>query len=322
MDTNSPFNLLVSACFRVSIFTAVLYLIYTTLQGKPSGIVILLGLVFTYTFYYIVGRIYLQENFESESLKVSDVKPLEEIVKQNDVILDTSTAPYLNKPINSLDDYEMNLVFENENDREITKELRNKLMSQYPMDWSTQPASSAYFSKGQKESSENKMPLDGAGNEIIYKNVSGGNLQPPDTDAVEVQERKILQTYQPKHSDDLKTYDIEDARNLIKKIYDAKGLVPEVEHEKDSNVYTIVATRKKGEQIQYEDDLGDATAEESRDNMENVTVVPQAAVDVLRDSDPFYDNTNRTRIPKNDYTKFTESLERMFAPTYSRSQWY
>jgi hypothetical protein len=310
--SNTIFNLIVSVCFKVTILAAVLYLLYTSLKGKPSGIVILLGLLFTYGFYYAIGRLYLQENFES----------IEQTVKDNDVILDTSTAPYLNKPINSLDDYEMNLVFENENHRGITKELRNKLMSQYPMDWSTQPASSAYFSKGQKESSENKMPIDASMNELVYKNVSGSNLQPPDTDAVEKQERQILQTYVPKHANDLNTYNIEDARELIKKIYDAKGLVPEVEHAKDSNVYTIVATRKKGEKIQYEDDLGDATAEESTDNMENVTVVPQAATDILKESDPFYDTHNKTRMDKWDYTKYTPELERSMAPTYPRSQWY
>jgi hypothetical protein len=315
--SNSTFNLVVTASFRVSIIAAILYLLYTTLKGKPSGIIILLALVFLYVFYYIVGREYLKENFVA-----IDVKPLEEIVKDSEIILDTSTTPYLNKPINSLDDYEMNLVFDNENDREITTELRNKLMSQYPMDWSTQPASSAYFSKGQKKMAENFTTIDSSGNDILYKNVSGGNLQPPDTDSVEKQERQILQTYQPKHSKDLRTYNIEDARDLIKKIYDAKGLVPEVEHEKDSNIYTVVATRKKGEKIQYEDDLGDATAEESKDNMENVTVVPQAAVDVLRDSDPFYDTAQKTRTGKWDYTKYTPELERMFAPSHERSQWY
>jgi hypothetical protein len=311
-NSNTPFNLWVSASFRLTVLVAILYLVYTSLNGRPSGIVIILGLIFTYGFYYTIGRLYLQENFEI----------YETIVKENDVILDTSTAPYLNKPINSLDDYEYNLVFENENDRELTKELRNKLMSQYPMDWSTQPASSAYFSKGQKESFENKMPIDASMNEVIYKNVSGSNLQPPDTDTVEKQERQILQTYAPKHANDLNTYNIEDARDLIKKIYDAKGLVPEVEHDKDKNVYTIVATRKKGEKIQYEDDLGDATAEESADNMENITVVPQAATDILKESDPFYDSHKKTRMDKHNYYGFTENLERMFAPSYERSQWY
>lgn len=316
-NSNSSFNIMVSASFKIVVSIVVLYTIYITLKEKPSGIVVFSILLFLYGVYYLFSRKYLEENF-----KGIDVKPLEEIVRENDVILDTSTAPYLNKPINSVDDYEMNLVFQNENDREITKDLRNKLMSQYPMDWSTQPASSAYFSKGKKESSDNATPIDASMNEIVYKNISSDNLQPPDTDSAEMEERKILQTYEPKHPRDLKTYNIEDANELIKKIYDAKGLIPEVEHKKDTNVYTIVATRKKGEKIEYEDDLGDATAEESEDNMENVTVVPQAAVDIMRDSDPFYNSKQKTRMDKWDYTKYTPELERMFAPTYPRSQWY
>ncbi len=313
--------MMASASFKLTILTAILYLVYTSLKGKPSGIVIILGLLFTYGFYYLIGRLYLQENFEN----IDDDEEAEEAEageEDTDIILDTSTTPYLNTPINSLDDYEYNLVFENENDREVTKELRNKLVSQYPMDWSTQPASSAYFSKGQKESFENKMPIDASMNELVYKNVSESNLEPPDTDTVEKQERKMLQTYKPKEANKLNSYNIEDAHDLIKRIYDAKGLIPEVEHDEKKNVYTVIATRKKGEKIQYEDDLGDATAEESTDNMENITVVPQAATDMLRDSDPFYDTAQKTRMDKWDYTKYTESLERMFAPSESRSQWY
>jgi hypothetical protein len=120
----------------------------------------------------------------------------------------------------------------------------------------------------------------------------------------------------------IRSYNIEDARDLIKKIYDAKGLIPEVEHDEKKNVYTVIATRKKGEKIQYEDDLRDATAEESEDNMENITVVPQQAVDVLRDADPFYNSAQKTRTDKWDYTKYTDNLERSMAPTYPRSQWY
>ena len=262
---------------------------------------------------------YLNENFQDAHI---DVKPTEQIVTQDDTTLDCGNSPYATSPINSLDNYEYTSVFENENDREITKDLRSKLMSQYPMDWSTQPASSSYFTKGQKEAIENTMPIDLSQNEIVFKTIDGGNLQPPNMDKVEIEERKILQTYAPKNTNDLKTYDIEDARTLIKKIYNAKGLIPEVEHKKDTNVYTIVGTRRKDEKIQYEDDLGDASAIESKDNMENVTVVPQAATDVLRDSDPFYNSSVRTRMDKHDYTKYTPELERMFAPTYERSQWY
>ena len=303
-------------CFKMTILILAVFFVYSMLKGKPSGLIVLLGLFFSYLFYYFSSRSYLDEGFQ--------VRPLETIVKDNDVILDTANAPYLNKPINSVDDYEYNLVFDNENDREITKELRNKLMSQYPMDWSTQPTSSAFFTKGQKESFENSMPIDLSQNELVYKNVSGSNLQPPDMDAIEEKERKILQTYHPKNTSDLKTYDIDDAYKLINKIYNAKGEIPTVEHSKDTNIYTIVGTRNKNEKIEYEDDLPLANIEDQSGNGENTIIVPQAAKDLLMDSDPFYDaeKTAMTHTGKWDYTKWSPGLERSMAPTYPLSQWY
>ena len=295
----------------------IVYFLYTMLRGEPSGLIFLFGFLFLYLYYYLTNRSYLNEDFQ--------VRPIESIVENNDVILDTANAPYLNKPIDSVDDYEYNLVFDNENDREISKELRNKLMSQYPMDWSTQPASSALYTKGQKESYESSMPIDLSQNELIYKSVSGDNLKPPNMDDIEEKERKILQTYAPKNTSDLKKYDIDDAYTLIKNIYDAKGEIPQVVHEKDTNIYTITGTRNKNEKIQYEDDLDDAlvSTTDLSSNGENVTVIPQAAKDLLLDSDPFYNTHDKTtRMGKHDYTKWTEGLERSFAPTYPLSQWY
>jgi hypothetical protein len=138
-------------------------------------------------------------------------------------------------------------------------------------------------------------------------------------------EREMLQTYKTKPTKELTSaYDIDDAYTLIKKMYDVKGLDPQIEHEKDTNVYEIVGVRKKGEKVQYEDELGDATAstEAVKGNQESVTVVPQAATDLLYDSDPFYNKQQSTRTGKWDYTKYTPELERMFAPSYALSAWY
>ncbi len=60
-------------------------------------------------------------------------------------IEDEILKPYAKQPIDGVDDYEYSLVFKNEGDRAMTKETRDLLMSQYPMDWSTQPPSSASF---------------------------------------------------------------------------------------------------------------------------------------------------------------------------------
>jgi len=309
-----------AVCFRLIIIIGLGVIGYIFVKGRASGYIILATLAFLYVFIYLAGREYLRENFQTTT-SCSDVNQL---VKENDKILDTVSGPYVDAPINALDDYEYNLVFQNENDREITKELRNKLMSQYPMDWSTQPASSSYFQKGLKETFQNQQ-TDISGVDTMFKNVSGQNMSPPDTDASEMGEREMLQTYKTKPTKELTSaYDIDDAYTLIKKMYDVKGLDPQIEHEKDTNVYEIVGVRKKGEKVQYEDELGDATAstEAVKGNQESVTVVPQAATDLLYDSDPFYNKQQSTRTGKWDYTKYTPELERMFAPTYPLSQWY
>ena len=304
-------------CFRLVIIIAIGILGYTFFKGKAPGYIILSTLAFLYIFTFFIGREYLRENFQTNS-SCSEVN--------NEITLDTTNPPYATQPINSLDDYEYNLVFQNENDRELTKELRSKLMSQYPMDWSTQPASSSYYQKGLKETFQNQQ-TDVSGIDAMFKNVSGQNVFPPDSDSVEVKERQVLQTYQPKPTKDLaSSYDIDDAYTLIKNMYDVKGLEPQIEHNKETDIYEIVGVRKKGEKVQYEDELGDASASASneavRENQESVTVVPQAATDLLYDSDPFYNKQQPTRIGKWDYTKYTPELERQFAPTYPLSQWY
>jgi hypothetical protein len=312
-----------AVAFRLVIIIAVGILGYTFFKGKASGYIILATLAFLYLFTFLMGREYLRENFQTTS-SCSDVN--NRVLSTDEIVLDNTNPPYSTQPIDSLDDYEYNLVFQNENDRELTKELRSKLMSQYPMDWSTQPASSSYFQKGLKETFQTQQ-TDMSGVDTMFKHVSGQNVFPPDSDSAEVKERQVLQTYQPKPTKDLtSSYDIDDAYSLIKKMYDAKGLEPQIEHEKDTNIYEIISVRKKGEKVLYEDELGDAYASASseavRANQESVTVVPQAATDLLNDSDPFYNTKQPTRMGKWDYTKWTEGLERSFAPSYPLSQWY
>ncbi len=233
-------------------------------------------------------------------------------------------APYVKKAILDVDDYEYNLVFQNEGDREMTKALQNKLQSQYPMDWSTQPPSSAFFQAGKKRLEESfanapvhKQPK----GENPYKEISGDNMTPPDTTIQEMEERQILQTYKPKKVGDLTTYNLEDAQELIQKIYNAKGLIPDVRH-KDGNVYEIVGTRRKDEKIVYEDEEAPAQQAPVQAAGEATITVPPVAADVSVGLDPFFTPSASTKLDRWDYTKFTPGLERMFAPTYPTVEWY
>ena len=280
-----------------------------------------------------------------EPEKVSPPIPTGELRKpcKQSVIMEQQTqAPYVTKRLLDVDDYEYNLVFQQEGDREVSKALYNKLQSQYPLDWSTQPPSSTHFQAGAqrlKESFKGSPVSDKGPNP--YSEISGDALTPPDTSLAQMEERKILQLYQPAKTDSLKTYQLDDAEALIKRIYDAKGLIPEVE-KKESNVYEVIGTRRKDEKIVYETDeynssvrsnfprgagsFEDENAPAQRAPVEEAgegrITVPVTAVDTAAGLDPFFSPGGSTHIGRWDYTKFTPGLERMFAPTYPTVEWY
>jgi hypothetical protein len=253
-----------------------------------------------------------------------------------DVIMEpVYEKPFATTPIQSVDDYEYNLVFQNEGDRGITKAQRDYLMSQYPMDWSTQPPSSSKFESGLakfKEAFENKPQLP---KENPYKQVDGSSMVPPDTLSIEQKEREILATYVPKKPQELTTYDAEDAKALISKIYDAKGLVPDF-MEKKPGVFVVTGTRRKDEKIVYEDDeapnssgpLASAGERSMADTpvLESVgegnIVVPPVGYETSAGLDPFFTAGAKTRDGKWDYQSWTPGLERMFAPSEPRTNWF
>jgi hypothetical protein len=285
-----------------------------------ATIVLLFGMiVLAYLYIVVLGR-KTEEGF-LPPINTGELRkpcPTSVIMEQN---LD---APYVKKAILDVDDYEYNLVFQNEGDREMTKALQNKLQSQYPMDWSTQPPSSAFFQAGKKrleESFANAPVNQRTKGENPYKEISGDSMTPPDTSIQEMEERQILQTYQPKKVGDLTTYNLEDAQELIQKIYNAKGLIPEVRH-KDGNIYEIVGTRRKDEKVVYEDEEAPAQQAPVQSAGEATITVPPVAADVSVGLDPFFTPSASTKLDRWDYTKFTPGLERMFAPTYPTVEWY
>lgn len=310
-----------------------------------TAVLILVAVVFIgYIAVYIGTRQYLRENYESKpSFIVDDTTASAEQVKaaaeskrkwiqkqqskeqEEGIVLDATTKPYTTGGINNVDDYEYNLVFQNESDRELTQDLRNKLMSQYPMDWSIQPPSSSQFESAAKESFEDKPTVMSTNKQDPYKEISANNVMPPDTLSVEQEERKILQTYVPQKAGDLKTYDIEDAMTLIKKIYDSKGEVADVV-KKDNNVYEIIGTRRKDEKVVYEEtDEQAPTGSLPVEKAGEATIrVPPAAVDYNTALDPFYEPSTEgsTKQGKWNYRSWTPGLERMFAPTEPRTNWY
>lgn len=275
--------------------------------GLIFGVVCIIG----YLILYVTSKQYLNEGYDCQAPQRKEKVIMEQQIE----------APYVKQQITDVDDYEYNLVFQNEGDREVSKGLINKLKSQYPMDWSTHPPSSSFFQQGlQKLQEAFKDTPDHDTGIDPYRDISNEALVPPDTTQQEVEERKILQTYKPKASGDLSTYNVEDAQELIRKIYDAKGLIPTVKH-KENNVYEIIGTRRKDEKIVYEDEEAAAQKAPQQAAGEGLITVPVTAMDTAAGLDPFYSTSPGSHINRWDYQKFTPGLERMFAPSKPLQNW-
>ena len=280
--------------------------------------IVLLGVVIIIAYYVLTQRAVAKEGF-GEPINTGELrKPCKPSIMLNQGM----QAPFVKQRLMDVDDYEYNLVFQQEGDREISKALYNKLQSQYPLDWSTQPPSSAHFQAGLqklKESFQAPPVMESGPNP--YREMNAEALTPPDTTAEHMEERKILQLYQPAKTDSLGTYQLDDAQALIKRIYDAKGLIPEVQ-KKEGNVYEVIGTRRKDEKIVYEDENPPAQRAPVETAGEGTITVPAQAVDIAAGLDPFFTPSASTHMDRWDYTKFTPGLERMFAPTYPTVEWY
>lgn len=253
----------------------------------------------------------------------------------NDVVVldeQMNPPPYSLDPINSVDDYEYNLVFKGEGDKAMTKATRDVLMSSYPKDWTTHPPSSELFQQGLAAYKEGFADAAAKAEEIMqkhnpYKEVDGSNMTPPDSKAAEDAERDILATYVPKKPGELTTYDLDDAEEIVKRIYTAKGLVAYTKRG-DNNTVTVMSTSKIDEPVVYEDEY---SAKGAPTGSGAVKEAGEGTVDVpvniinLGPTDPFFtpvSQEGRTRGEKWDYTSWTPGLERAFAPTEPQTKWY
>jgi len=302
---------------------------------------LLFGLIILgYVVLYMGGRNYLRDGFQSGSgagagsPSVSQLFPTPMPVLAKDtnedgpgrVLMEYTTAdPVAKGRIDSISDYEHNMIFQEESDnREISQALKNKLMSQRPMEWAGLPPSSEKFQAGLRESFENATPSV-PNNPQPFTNISGENMVPPDTEGTEMEERKILQTYKPPTAEKISTYNAdEDPDALIKRIYDVKGLVPTVAHKEGTNVYEVIGVRRKDEKILYEDEEAPASKGPVQHAGEAKIGIPPVAWDTAAAADPYYDKSNmggKTRSGKWDYQAWTPGLERMFAPTNANEAW-
>jgi hypothetical protein len=287
------------------------------------NLTILFGLlIISYFVLYFGGRKYLEHfNDDTEKRYDDEGKPIE---RQNMVIYPPE-KPYTMDPIDSLDDYEVAAVFQNQGSKEASRKQISDAMTRYPMDWSVQPPNSQYFQDNQEkfykeveENFNNPPPTS------FYKEIDGSNMTLPDTVAQNEEEKKILQTYKPESSKGLLSYSVDDVKHLVDKIYGKKGLIPVIEKSNQGpNIWEIVEVKEKDPHIVWEDELAKESVRDAQIKRgEEIIEVPYTTSDLAAGLDPFFEPRNPVRDEKYDYTKWTPGLERMFAPTYPIKEWY
>ena len=262
----------------------------------------------------------------------------------------TVQEPYSKDPINKLEDYddpgvdyiltpglsninpdetEANVVAEQEGvyGKEASDMVKNSRRNQRQFDYPQLPPVSLTRQIQQAQYNIHKSqpaPLKTEG----FRNIEGDKFALPDYDKLEEEEKKILATYKPKNSKDLLQYSIEDSEELIKKIYDSKGLVPSYNQRPDG-IWEVYETMEKNPKIVWEDEVNVEryAGEEVRGlapvgSIEQTINVPTYPNTLAAGLDPFFEPRTSLRPGRNDYTRWTPGLERMFAPTNEAAAWY
>ena len=297
-------------------------------MGASSFQTLLLLLVVGYFILYFGGRKYL-ECFSNKRFN-GDGSPVE---IQNETVIapdmtDQPDIPYLtnlNSPINSLNEYEVATVFNNRGSKPASRQQISDAMTSYPMDWTVQGPDSQHFQENQAafEKEQANKASDPAPTSF-YREVDGSNMTIPDTEAMNEEEKQILQTYVPETSKGLLQYSVEDVKQLVDRVYTKRGLVPVINKSKQGeNIWEITEVKEKDPKIVWEDEVErDVQRAAMEQRGEEVIEVPYTVTDVSAGLDPFFQSRNRVRDGKYDYTEWTPGLERMFAPTYPLKSWF
>ncbi len=298
------------------------------MKVSALNIALFLGIIlFGYFFIFIKSKQYLSYRSASHDGFVAVQRPGVQELKKGDSIpveqdagADLWTKPYTTEPIQKVDDYDHDIVFDNEGDRQYSQAQINNFTSQRPFEWPGLPPSAMKFQQKQAQWMVDATRAEPA-RESKYETIEGFAALPPDNDSIEAEERKLLQTYAPACSKDLK-YDVDDAMELINKIYAKKGKQPMV-HVREDGVYEVFEEKELNPKIVYEDEAETAAGRLApADFNEAKFEVPQEASDRAAGLDPFFEPGTRTRSGRSDYMQWTPGLERSFAPNQPMTNWY
>ena len=277
------------------------------------GLLLILG----YVILYLGGRKYL-ENFKGKDDGNKIKLKIDGELNINIADISEPEKPYLLDIDKGTDNYELANIFQNQGSKTASRKQIREAMARYPMDWAAQGPGSQYFQDNQIQFEKyitekfNNPP-----STAMYKEIDG-DMIPPNKDAMEDEERKILQTYKPECSKGLLQYSVDDVKTLVDRVFTKKGLIPVIEKSKQGeNIWEITEVKEKDPHIVWEDELEQETDRQKMNKRgEEVIEVPYTASDLAAGLDPFSQPRNSVRDSKNDYYNGSENLERMYQPTY------
>ena len=294
-------------------------------MANSNLMILFVLLIVGYFVLYFGGRKYLEKfqpnDYDNQQRFNPDGTPNE----QQNMMIYPPDKPYLMNPIDDLDDYELSLVFQNQGSKEASRRQISDAMTRYPMDWPVQGPNSQYFQDNQAVFEQKVVSdINNPPPTKMYNEIDGSDMTPPDTAAMEAEEKKILQTYKPECSKGLLQYSVDDVRGLVDKIYGKKDLIPIIEKSKQGeNIWEITEVKEKNPHIVWEDDLERETERQKMEKRgEEVIEIPYTASDIAAGLDPFFQARNSVRDGRYDYYQWTPGLERMFAPTFPIKSWY
>lgn len=245
---------------------------------------------------------------------------------------------YAKTPINSLDDYEYNRVFELENRprmAELSKQVKNNLLGAMQLDWPTLPYSSDTKAKLEEQFVDARMqdgfrdPKSG----VFFKNMEGADIAPPNEDAAAAREAKILSGYQPT---DITTHVVDDEYERVAKVvaqqYSTDPDWEPVVEKRGPHQYAVTELRPRRKKddgdIVWEGEGAPTVAQAQQQGLlEGGEVKPNSMTIQDNLQDPFFaktgvaDHSNDKFWKYSDFNKWTPGLERMFAPTDPTNEW-
>ncbi len=262
------------------------------IKGMTALPVVVAVMVFGGLYLYLRGKYYLMETYTGK-------EPVE-------VLVEPVNPPYSTRPIMSLDDYD-DLEYDvvEANRAEISRATKTARINENHFSTDKLPPDSQIRVQA-RELRPEPAPASAKSLET-FVNIEAAAFQPPDMDAKEASEKQMLAMYSPQKTADLTKYSIDDPEELIKAIYKKKKQVPSY-RKRDDGAYEVYEVQDEDPKIVWEDEAAGGPARVSA--VGDYIAVPAIAKQTAANLDPFYD------------TAFTPGLERMFAPTSPRLNWY